>query len=69
MKVSRLLAIGTGRLYSQQIFLVIISVRVWVYPRAMVGPAGLSQWKKPTDHNGNGTRDLPACSAVLQCLN
>jgi len=29
----------------------------------------IKSMKKPTDHNGNGTRDLPAYSAVFQCLN
>jgi len=36
-------AIGTGRLYSQQIFLLLISVRVWVDPKAMVWPEELNE--------------------------
>ena len=50
----------------QEIFLVIISFRFWVDPRALVEPVGLCQWKIPMTPIGNGTRDFPACSAVPQ---
>ena len=45
MKVTRLSALCTRRLYPKEIFLVIISVTCWVYSRAKMWLEGLRQWK------------------------
>jgi hypothetical protein len=69
-QISRQSALEGGKVVSPthrpplplKIFLVLISVRVWVDPRAIVQPKGLCQRKIPV----NRTRVLPVCSAVPQ---
>jgi hypothetical protein len=58
--VAGLPALPAATLTPQEIFLVFISVRGWVDPRAIISINNYN------DTIGNRTRDLPACSAVPQ---
>jgi len=66
MRVARLSALRTGRLYPQEISLVLISIRGWVNPRAVVAAGRVVTIKNFNNTIGNRTHDLPACSAAPQ---
>jgi hypothetical protein len=62
-------ALRPGRFLPAGKFLVLISVRGWIDPRAIMRLEGLGQLKKSNDLIENWTRDLPASSVVPSIFN
>jgi hypothetical protein len=61
--VVRLSALRNGRLYPQEIHLVLISVERLSRPQGHSATGRIMSLKNSNDTIGNRTRDLPVCSA------
>jgi len=62
--VVRLSALRTGRLYPQEIHLVLISVKRLSRPHGHSATGRIMSLKNSSDTIGNRTLDLPVCSVL-----
>jgi len=63
--IGRLSALRTGRLYPQEILLLLISVRSWVDPRAIVRSEAFYVNKKSIETSWDRTSDLNHCATAV----
>ena len=64
----RLLALSTGRLYSQEMFLVFISLRGWIDPQGHSAIGRIMSMKNSNYTSWDRTSDLPICSTATYPL-